>query len=181
MRKQHLFILLITSVNFVLLNCTLYGCFHLLFRKHVVKWKIIIPILFSFSSAPSEAPHLVTTYNSSSTSLVVRWSHLLEKHFQGQPIGYRIWCYSNESENDTKVVRLNYTTNTIRLTNLTVYTMYVIDVSAVSSGGIGPANTAKARTGAEGRKVSIKQSSKDDSKISNLLVITKRISIAAFF
>ena len=36
------------------------------------------------------------------------------------------------------------------LTDLTVYTMYVIDVSAVSSGGIGPANTAKARTDAAG-------------------------------
>ena len=48
---------------------------------------------------------------------------------------------------------LNYTTNATTLTNLTVYTMYVINVSAVSSGGIGPANTARARTDAEGKEV----------------------------
>lgn len=44
---------------------------------------------------------------------------------------------------------VNYTKNTTTLTNLTVYTMYVINVSAVSFGGIGPAATLKARTGAE--------------------------------
>ena len=48
-------------------------------------------------------------------------------------------------------VSLNHKTNTTTLTNLTVYTMYVINVSAVSSGGIGPANTVKARTDADGR------------------------------
>lgn len=48
---------------------------------------------------------------------------------------------------------VNYTKNTTTLTNLTVYTMYVINVSAVSSGGIGIANTVKARTGAEGEMV----------------------------
>ena len=89
-------------------------------------------------------------YYDSSTSLVVRWSHLLEKQFQGQPIGYKIAYYSDESENNRNVVRLNYTTNTTTLTNLTVYTKYVINVSAVSSGGIGPSNTVKARTDARG-------------------------------
>ena len=45
---------------------------------------------------------------------------------------------------------INHTSNITTLTNLTVYTMYVINVAAVSSGGIGPANTAKARTDARG-------------------------------
>ena len=83
----------------------------------------------------------------------MRWSHLPEKHFQGEAIGYRVSYYSEESENDTKVMSLNYTTNNTTLTNLTVYTMYVINVSAVSSGGIGPAKTARARTDAEGKEV----------------------------
>ena len=124
--------------------------FHSLFWKNVLKSKLIFPALLLFFSAPSEAPHLVTAYNYSSTSLVVRWSHLLEKQFQGQPIGYKIAYYSDESENNRNVVRLNYTTNTTTLTNLTVYTKYVINVSAVSSGGIGPSNTVKARTDARG-------------------------------
>ena len=77
----------------------------------------------------------------------------MEKHFQGQPTGYRISYYSDKSENDTKVMSLNYATNTTTLTNLKVYTMYVIYVSAVSSGGIGPAKTASARTDAGGKEV----------------------------
>ena len=48
---------------------------------------------------------------------------------------------------------LNYTTNSITLTNLTVYNVYVINVSAVSSGGIGPAKTVRARTDEEGKEV----------------------------
>ena len=40
---------------------------------------------------------------------------------------------------------MNYT-NTTALINLAAFTMYVINVSAVSSGGVGPGNTTKART-----------------------------------
>lgn len=36
--------------------------------------------------------------------------------------------------------------NITELTNLYAFTMYVINVSAVSSGGVGPWNTIKART-----------------------------------
>lgn len=53
-------------------------------------------------------------------------------------------------ESDKNAVRVNHTTNTMTLSRLTIYTMYVINVSAVSSRGTGPANTAKARTDAEG-------------------------------
>ena len=80
---------------------------------------------------------------------------MLNNDFQGKPIGYRITYYSEESENDAKLISLNYTTNIITLTNLTVYTMYVINVSAVSSGGIGTANTAKARTDANAKRDSL--------------------------
>ena len=74
-------------------------------------------------------------------------------YFQGQPIGYKISCYPVHLESDINFLDVNYTLNTTTLTELTAYTMYVINVSAVSSGGIGPANTAKARTDAAGTKV----------------------------
>ena len=96
---------------------------------------------------------MITANNSSSTSLVVKWSHLPEEHFQGQLIGYHVTYYPVDLESDVNFTSVNYTTNTTTLTNLTVYTMYVINVSAVSSGGIGPANTIKARTDAEGREI----------------------------
>ena len=96
---------------------------------------------------------MVTAYNSSSTSLVVKWSHLLDEHFQGQPIGYNITYYPVDLESEINFTSVNYTTNSTTLSDLTVYTMYVINVSAVSSGGIGPANTAKVLTVAKGTDV----------------------------
>lgn len=108
---------------------------------------------FQLISAPCRAPDLVIAYNLSSTSLAVKWRHLPENYFQGEPISYRITNNQIASENNINVFSVNYTSNTTTLTNLTVYTVYVINVSAVSSGGIGPANTVKARTGAEGKMV----------------------------
>lgn len=108
---------------------------------------------FQLISAPFRAPDLVIAYNLSSTSLAVKWRHLPENYFQGKPLSYRITYIPVSSENDINFVSANYTSNTTTLTNLTVYTLYVINVSAVSSGGIGPANTVKARTGAKGKMV----------------------------
>ena len=104
--------------------------------------------------APSKAPDLVATQNVSSTSLVLEWSHLSEENFKGKPIGYIITYHTVGSDHDKNVVCENVTRNATTLSNLTVYTKYIIDVSAVSSGGIGPANTARTRTDAEGNLVS---------------------------
>lgn len=49
-------------------------------------------------------------------------------------------------------MNVNFASNSTILSNLTAYTIYVINVSAVSPGGKGPANTARARTQAEGNK-----------------------------
>ena len=109
-----------------------------------------LPILLFCRLAPTRAPDVVKAQNASSVSLVVKWSHLQAKEFQGQLIGYNITFHPVKLENGVNYVNVNYTSNTTTLTNLAFYTMYVINVSAVSSGGIGPANTVKARTGAEG-------------------------------
>ena len=86
-------------------------------------------------------------------SLLVKWSHVAEGDFQGEPIGYEIKFHSHNSELKPNYMSVDHTTNTTVLTNLTVYTMYVISVSAVSSGGLGPGNTAKAQTDARGTKL----------------------------
>lgn len=109
-----------------------------------------------FLLAPFRAPTSVISHNASSTNLVVKWSHLLEEDFQGQPIGYIITYHPNDLENDLTSIKVNFTRNSTTLTNLTGYTVYVIKVSAVSSGGIGPANTVKARTDAGGKKQRVK-------------------------
>ena len=72
-----------------------------------------------------------------------------KQYYQGKPIGYNIIYYSVDFESDFKLVNVNYTTNTTTLTELDVYTKYAIYVSAVSSGGVGPAKSTSASTGAD--------------------------------
>ena len=122
-----------------------------LFAKSLIDFHFNVTIFFL---APSRAPDLVTVYNSSSTSLVVKWNLFPKKQFQGEPIGYEIVYNPAGTEGGSNSMSVNYTKNTTMLTNLTVYTVYVVNVSAVSSGGIGPVNTVRARTGAGGNVVS---------------------------
>ena len=91
---------------------------------------------------------MVTAYNASSTSLIVRWSHVPKQYFQGMPIGYSISYYPVDFKSDLKFVSVNYMTNITTLTELDVYTNYAINVSAASSGGRGPAKSTFASTGA---------------------------------
>ena len=130
--------------------CTFKGSKHFKINLTSIFW---LNIFFQLISAPFSAPDLVIAYNLSSTSLVVEWRHLPENYFQGEQLSYRISYNPDGSENNINVFSVNYMSNTTTLTNLIVYTVYVINVSAVSSGGIGPENTVKARTGAEGRMV----------------------------
>ena len=101
-------------------------------------------MLFS-SSAPSREPDIITAHNSGSTSLIVTWSHLPKQYFRGEPLGYKLTYYPLGLETNVSFVTVKYT-NTTELINLAAFTMYVINVSAVSSGGVGPGNTTKART-----------------------------------
>lgn len=102
--------------------------------------------MFLMLSAPYEPPDLVTAYNTSSTSLVVKWSHVPTKYFGGKPIGYNVY-YSSYWDDGYQFVSVSYTTNTATLTNLQVYTMYIVAVAAVSSGGEGPLESGRATTG----------------------------------
>ena len=97
------------------------------------------------SSAPARAPNIIIAYNSSSTSLVVKWSHLSKRYFNGEVLGYKVKYQPFGLESNISSVTVNYE-NITELTNLSAFTMYVVTVSAVSSGGVGPWNTNKART-----------------------------------
>ena len=76
-----------------------------------------------------------------------------KQYYQGRPIGYNIIYYGLDIECDYNFVNVNYTTNTTTLKDLGVYTLYAVNVSAVSSGGVGPAKMVITRTDAEGKKV----------------------------
>lgn len=60
-------------------------------------------------------------------------------------MGYKVTYYPDGLESVINLVAVNLT-NTTELTNLSAFTMYVINISAVSSGGVGPWNTNKAPT-----------------------------------
>ena len=100
-----------------------------------------------FSSVPAQPPDIVTAYNTSSTSLVVKWSHVPRQYFRGEPIGYKIYyiCYINYD--DFPFVSVNYSTNNVTLTNLHVYTKYFVAVTAVSSTGEGYGRRVNVFTG----------------------------------
>ena len=59
-----------------------------------------------------------------------------KQYFRGKPIGYKI-MYSSSVEDSLNFVYVNYTTNTINLTELYVFSSYVVVVSTVGSGGEG--------------------------------------------
>lgn len=98
------------------------------------------------SSVPSRPPDWVTAYNTSSTSLVVKWTHVPKYHFGKNPVGYNIY-YISDLDEHFQSVSVNYTTSTITLTNLHVYTQYYVGVVAENSVGEGHAQTAFASTG----------------------------------
>ena len=91
---------------------------------------------------------MVTVYNTSFTSLAVKWSHINKQYFQGRPVAYKIVFYPVDlGSRDVNSVSVKYSTNTTTLTGLAVGTMYTVQVSAVSSGGVGPAKKTLAETG----------------------------------
>ena len=102
--------------------------------------------MFLLSSVPYRPPKLVAAFNTSSTSLVVKWSPVPREYFDGKPIGYKIYFIPHWDDGFPFVI-VNYTMNTITLTNLYFYTEYFIAVAAVSSDGEGPAKSTSATTG----------------------------------
>lgn len=76
----------------------------------------------------------------------MKWSHISKQGFRGKPVGYNVSYYPVGLEDNLVIVTVNYTTNHAELVNLTAFTDYVINVSAVSLGGVGPQNSTMART-----------------------------------
>ena len=98
------------------------------------------------SSVPARPPKVVTAYSTSPTSLVVKWSHVPKHHFRKNPIGYNIY-YISTLDDKFKSLSVNYTTNTITLRNLRVYTKYYVSVAAVNSAGEGDLQRTYVSTG----------------------------------
>ena len=71
-------------------------------------------------------------------------------YFNGNPIGYQISYYPTGLKNRLRFLKVTYTKNHTILPKLTAFTEYSVNVSAVSSGGMGPEVSTTARTDADG-------------------------------
>ena len=69
-------------------------------------------------------------------------------------MGYKVIYHPVGLEQNLSFVTVNYT-NTTELTNLVAFTVYDINVSAVSSGGLGPGNYAVSQTDDTGKNITI--------------------------
>lgn len=97
---------------------------------------------------------------------MVKWNLLSKRYFNGEPLGYKVTYHPVSLERNISSITVKYK-NITELTNLSAFTMYVINVSAVSSGGVGPWNTIKART--------------DDAGIDDLKWTTAQLRLLFFF
>ena len=92
-------------------------------------------------SAPSVAPDSVLADSYSPSTLEIEWAGIPEKSFNGRPLGYNISYFPDGLESDLSFATIAYDFQSYYyhfLSGLAFNTTYVIRVSAVSGGGIGP-------------------------------------------
>lgn len=90
-----------------------------------------IRIVLSFS-VPFDAPNITATYNTSSTSIYVKWDRPNDNIN-----GYEIWVYRNDSRSKP-VFRMLVNCTETNITGLEVFTAYAIQVASFSDKGRGP-------------------------------------------
>lgn len=78
----------------------------------------------------------LTAYNSSSTSLTVKWDEVPDEHKNGIITEYTI-KYKNNYENDFKEKRANGNERTTELAGLEKYELYDVYIRAATSYGSG--------------------------------------------
>ena len=75
-----------------------------------------------------------------------------QQYFNGELIGYKISFSISSLQDSWNSETVGFQVDTIELRNLSAYTEYAVRVSAVSSGGVGPAIQTFATTDQEGER-----------------------------
>ena len=110
---------------------------------------------------PSEAPIIILSKNTSSTTIEVNWQHLPATLWRGVPLGYTIFyilqdIYANSgATTDVAFVSVSHTVTEVQLTQLEKYRNYAIWMTAFTIKGWGEKNSSK-----------IEQMTDEDSKYS---------------
>lgn len=84
---------------------------------------------------PDQAPSIITSYNTSSTSLYLAWLQIPNSSFKGVPQGYAL-IYS-DSNNTKKSMFVCYEASNATIHNLKKYEKYSIKIAAFTVKGIG--------------------------------------------
>ena len=103
-------------------------------------------LLFPSPSAPDTPPQNITSYNTSSTSVVVRWDPVPLEHQLGNILGYRLFYDVTEHRNVSRRYRRALSTHPVldrndvftELRGLQKFTKYCVQMSAFTRIGDGP-------------------------------------------
>ncbi|XP_072916750.1 protein sidekick-1 isoform X1 [Hemitrygon akajei] len=99
-------------------------------------------------AVPTRGPQDVSVRPLTATQLEVTWHPPPVEAQNGKIQGYKIYYWERQNQNDTERMRILFLPeNTIRLKNLTSYTLYAVSVSAFNAAGDGPrSEPAEGRT-----------------------------------
>ncbi|XP_067911915.1 protein sidekick-1 isoform X2 [Heterodontus francisci] len=90
-------------------------------------------------AVPTRGPQDVMVHPLTATQLAVIWDPPPTEAQNGKIQGYKIHYWELQNQNETQKVKILFLPeNTIRLKNLTSYTMYMVSVSAFNAAGDGP-------------------------------------------
>uniref|UniRef100_UPI00398E8C7C protein sidekick-1 isoform X2 n=1 Tax=Pristiophorus japonicus TaxID=55135 RepID=UPI00398E8C7C len=90
-------------------------------------------------AVPTRGPQDVKVQPLTATQLEVMWDPPPAEAQNGKVQGYKIHYWEQQKQNETQKVKILFLPeNTIRLKNLTSYTMYMVSVSAFNAAGDGP-------------------------------------------
>ncbi|XP_059830395.1 interleukin-6 receptor subunit beta isoform X2 [Hypanus sabinus] len=132
-------------------NYTLKGQFNpkqryrIMLHKRPVKWKqpvtsevtVGIVDVYTVEGTPSVGPTNVKVISVQKYSATIRWDHIPEDKCQGFLQGYKIFYFSKNVTNSSKVVSVNSSTTNYTLRGLLQKTFYTIEISGFTKAGEG--------------------------------------------
>ncbi|XP_031573116.1 uncharacterized protein LOC116307107 isoform X2 [Actinia tenebrosa] len=94
-------------------------------------------IVMTTTDVPVGKPVITDAYNTSTTSIVVKWDRIPSNLTRGIIVGYEVQIYRNDSR-DKAVSTMMVDCENVTVKGLEKYTAYVITVAGTTKGGKGP-------------------------------------------
>ena len=110
---------------------------------------MLLPLLFLSLIVPSEAPSIILSKNTSSTSIQITWQQLPATLWRGVPLGYTIFYVLHDiyaisgATTDVAFVSVSHAVTEVQLTQLHKYRNYTAWMTAFTIKGRGEKNSSK--------------------------------------